>query len=112
LIVESPVLLLGFLTALPYGMEAARSRLFLMFIAVELAVALNCRSLIHSILQARPHKALLLAILWELVLITALTIIPVTREALHITIPTLEDLAWINPRRPHHIHQHRAAQKG
>jgi Ca2+-transporting ATPase len=95
LIVESPVLLLGFLTALPYGMEAARSRLFLMFIAVELAVALNCRSLIHSILQARPHKVLLLAILWELVLITALTIIPVTREALHIIIPTLEDLAWI-----------------
>jgi Ca2+-transporting ATPase len=95
LIVESPVLLLGFLTALPYGMEAARSRLFLMFIAVELVVALNCRSLIHSILQARPHKVLLLAILWELVLITALTIIPVTREALHITIPTLEDLAWI-----------------
>jgi Ca2+-transporting ATPase len=95
LIVESPLLLLGFLTALPYGMEAARSRLFLMFIAVELVVALNCRSLIHSILQARPHKVLLLAILWELVLITALTIIPVTREALHITIPTLEDLAWI-----------------
>ncbi len=95
LIVESPVLLLGFLTALPYGMEAARSRLFLMFIAVELVVALNCRSLTHPILQARPHKVLLLAILWELVLITALTIIPITREALHIIIPTLEDLAWI-----------------
>jgi len=95
LIIETPLYLLGFLTALPYGIEAARSRLFLMFIAIELVIALNCRSLIHSVFKARPHKLLVLAILWELVLIVVLTVIPVTREALHILIPTAEDLAWI-----------------
>lgn len=94
-VVETPILLLGFITALPLGMEVARSRLFLMFIAVELVIALNCRSLIHPIIKAKPHKLLLLAIFWEIVLITVLTFIPVTREALHIVIPSLEDMAWI-----------------
>ncbi|MEM3155956.1 MAG: hypothetical protein QW668_04890, partial [Nitrososphaerota archaeon] len=40
-------------------------------------------------------KLLILAILWEIALITILTSIPATREALHIIPPTLGDAAWI-----------------
>ncbi len=95
LIVETPILLLGFIHALPLGMEAARSRLFLMFIALELTIAINCRSLKHSIFVSRPHKLLIITIIWELFLIMLLTSIPVTRMALHILIPSIIDLAWI-----------------
>ncbi len=95
LIVETPVLLLGFIDALTLGIEAARSRLFLMFVFVELAVALNTVSLSQSIFKFRPHKWLLITILWEITLITILTIIPVTRQALHIVPPGPRDVAWM-----------------
>jgi len=95
LLVETPILMLGFIYALPMGLDAARSRLFLMFIAVELTIAINCRSLIHSVFVARPHKLLILSIIWELFLITMLTSIPATREALHIVPPSITDLVWI-----------------
>ncbi len=95
LIAQSPVLLLGFIDALPLGIEYARSRLFLMFVFIELAIALNTVSLTRSIFKVRPHKLLILAILWEIALITILTSIPATREALHIIPPTLGDAAWI-----------------
>jgi len=95
LLVETTVLLLGFLDALPLGIDVARSRMFLMFIAIELVVAVNCRSLIHSIFKVRPHKLLILTVIWELLLITVLIYFPVTREALHIIPPSERDLAWI-----------------
>ncbi|MEM4298536.1 MAG: cation transporting ATPase C-terminal domain-containing protein, partial [Nitrososphaerota archaeon] len=95
LLVETPVLLLGFIDALPLGIEAARSRLFLMLIFVELAIALNTVSLTQPIFKVRPHKWLLISILWEVALITILTIIPVTRAALHIVLPNLRDAAWM-----------------
>ncbi|MEM1517616.1 MAG: cation-translocating P-type ATPase [Nitrososphaerota archaeon] len=95
LIVETPILTLGFIHALPMGIEVARSRLFLMFIAVELTIAINCRSLIHSVFVSKPHKLLILTIIWELFLITLLINIPATRQALHMTLPNTIDLAWI-----------------
>ncbi|MEM2550388.1 MAG: cation transporting ATPase C-terminal domain-containing protein, partial [Nitrososphaerota archaeon] len=93
--VETPILTLGFIHALPMGIEVARSRLFLMFIAVELTIAINCRSLIHSVFVSKPHKLLILTIIWELFLITLLINIPATRQALHMTLPNTIDLAWI-----------------
>ncbi|MEN2974337.1 MAG: cation-translocating P-type ATPase [Candidatus Caldarchaeales archaeon] len=95
LIVEPPVMILAFYTALPYGIDAARTRLFLLFVAIELVVAISCRSLRHTVLRVRPHKWLILAILWEAMLIGLLILFPVTREALHLTHPTLDDLTWI-----------------
>lgn len=95
LLVETPLLLLGFIDAFPMGIEAARSRVFLMFVFIELAIALNTVSLTKSIFNVRPHKLLALTIVWEIILITILTLIPVTREALHIVLPTPRDLAWI-----------------
>ncbi|MCP8322079.1 MAG: cation-translocating P-type ATPase, partial [archaeon] len=95
LLVETPILTLAFISGLSYGMDAARTRLFLMFIFVELAIALNCRSLTFTINKARPHKWLLLAILWESLLIAVLLHIPGAREALHILYPTFEDMVWV-----------------
>jgi Ca2+-transporting ATPase len=93
-IVESPLLIAAFYLALPMGIEAARTRLFLLFIAIELVVALNCRSLRHSVLKVRPHKWLVIAVLWELLLITLLVSHPVTRTLLHLTVPTVDDVLW------------------
>ena len=94
-LVETPILLLGFYYALPLGIEHARTRLFLMFVAVELAVALSCRSLKHPITKARPHKWLIWAVVWEVLLISVLISIPYTREALHLEIPTTGDFTWV-----------------
>jgi Ca2+-transporting ATPase len=95
LLVQTPILILGFTFGLNEGLLAARSRLFLMFVAMELAVALNCRSLSYSFLRVRPHKWLLLAVAWECMLIIALQIIPSTRAALGMVQPSRLDLAWI-----------------
>jgi Ca2+-transporting ATPase len=93
-IVESPLLIAAFYLALPMGIDAARTRLFLLFIAFELVLALNCRSLRHSVLKMRPHKWLVLAVVWELSLITLLVSHPVTRTLLHLTVPTVDDVLW------------------
>jgi Ca2+-transporting ATPase len=95
LIVQTPILLLGFVTGLGEGLAFARSRLFLMFIGIELAIALNCRSLTHSIIEVRPHKWVILAVISQIVLTIILTLIPLTREALGIILPTNIDLAWV-----------------
>jgi len=95
LIVQTPVLLLGFMNGLTAGLVAARTRLFLMFVGIELAIGLNCSSLTHSLMEVKPHKWLLLAIIWETILITALSLIPATRNALGIVFPSTKDLIWI-----------------
>jgi len=93
-VVESPLLIAAFYFALPNGIDAARTRLFLLFIAIELVVALNCRSLRHTVFRVRPHRWLVLSVIWELILITVLVSVPVTRELLHLTVPTPEDVLW------------------
>jgi len=95
LLVQTPILTLAFLNGLSEGLVAARSRLFLMFVVVELAIALNCRSLTHSLMDTKPHKWLVISIVWEIVLITILLQIPLTRNALGIIFPSSTDLVWI-----------------
>jgi len=95
LLVQTPVLLLGFVTGLSEGLSFARSRLFLMFIGVELAMALNCRSLTHSAFRLRPHKWLLLSVIWETFLISGLVLIAQTRDALGVMYPTFADFLWV-----------------
>ncbi|MBM4141131.1 MAG: cation-translocating P-type ATPase [Nitrospira sp.] len=73
----------------------ARTEIFFLFIIIELVIALNCRSLIYSIFKAPPHKWLLIALTWELVLITVLIQIPSVQEAFGITKPSFFDLAII-----------------
>ena len=95
IIIETPILLAGFISALPDGLDQARTRLFLMFVAVELVLALNCRSLRFTVFKVRPHKWLVLSVVWEIVLIGILLSIPFTREAMHVLIPTMADILWV-----------------
>jgi P-type Ca2+ transporter type 2C len=95
LIVQTPILIFGFVTGLPDGLVAARSRLFLMFIGVELAIALNCQSLRNSVLETRPHRWLVIAVLWEVFLIVMLLLFPPARNVLGMVLPTSIDLMWI-----------------
>ncbi|MBM4323392.1 MAG: hypothetical protein FJ115_07525, partial [Deltaproteobacteria bacterium] len=62
---------------------------------IELVVALNCRSLVYSIFKAPPHKWLILALAWEIVMIAVLIQIPSVREAFGIMKPSVSDMAII-----------------
>jgi Ca2+-transporting ATPase len=95
MMVQTPLLLWLFLTSLPEGLAVARTRLFLAFVFLELAVALNCRSLRYSIYEARPHKWLVLAVCWETLLLTALIQFAPIRDAFGITYPSLYDIGVV-----------------
>jgi Ca2+-transporting ATPase len=73
----------------------ARTEIFFLFIIIELVIALNCRSLLHSVFKVPPHKWLLIALAWELTLIAVLVHITPVREAFGIGIPSLPDLSII-----------------
>jgi Ca2+-transporting ATPase len=90
-IVELPIFLWMFFVSLP-DMELARTRMFFMFILVELAIAMNFRSLRYSILSAPPHKWLVVALLWEVALIAALVQLPAVRDSFGIQMPGPGDL--------------------
>lgn len=95
-IIMSPILLFTFMdTYSAWGVARARTDLFLTLVFFELVVALNCRSLTHSVLKVRPHKFLLLAIVWETALLTALVAFPPAREALHVVTPTIADIVVV-----------------
>src|SRR3989339_2017275 len=73
----------------------ARTEMFFMFIIVELIVALNFRSMKYSIFKAPPHKWLVLAIVWELMLLFVLIQIPAVRSSFGINMPSFRDLSLI-----------------
>ncbi|MFZ0613192.1 MAG: cation-translocating P-type ATPase [Desulfobacterales bacterium] len=93
-VIESPFFFLIFYHNLP-DLTQARTLIFFLFIVVEFVIALNCRSLTYSIFQAPPHKWLLVALGWELVLVAVLVQIPAVRAAFGITVPTLPELATV-----------------
>jgi Ca2+-transporting ATPase len=66
----------------------ARTEMFFLFILIELIIALNFRSMKYSIFKVRPHKWLLMALAWEIILITVLIQIPAVRSAFGILKPS------------------------
>jgi Ca2+-transporting ATPase len=66
-----------------------------MFVIIELMLALNFRSLRYSILEAPPHKWLLVAIVWELALICVLIQLEPVREAFGIAMPAWSDVGFV-----------------
>jgi Ca2+-transporting ATPase len=92
--VEVPIFLLVFFGSQP-EMELARTRMFFMFILIELAIAMNFRSMRYSVFKAPPHKWLGLALFWELVLIAVLMQLPSVRAAFGVEMPTAGDLGVI-----------------
>ena len=94
LVVEAPLFFWLFFHDLG-EIEHMRTEMFFLFIVVELVIALSFRSLKYSIFKAPPHKWLLLAIFWELVLAFGLIQIPVLRETFGIRLPTWMDLGIV-----------------
>ena len=72
--------------------EGARTKIFLLFVFVELIISMSFRSLRYSLFQAPPHKWLLLAMGWELVLFGVLIQFAIVRETFGIRMPTWPDL--------------------
>lgn len=94
LLVEIPVYYWIFLSRVD-DLEYARTMLFFMFVSVELVIALNCRSLVFSIFTTPPHKWLVIALAWELLLIAVIVQIPAVRQAFGIAIPAMADVILI-----------------
>ena len=88
----SPILLLAFTGDLALGVEEARTTLFLVFVFFELVVALNCRSLTHSVFKAKPHRLLYLAVVSSAVPTLAILLIPQVRVTFGMVMPTLGDI--------------------
>ncbi len=78
-----------------YNITHARTEIFFLFVIIELIIALNFRSMRYSIFKARPHKWLLLALLWEFALIIFLVQIPSMRDAFGIIKPSISDIGII-----------------
>ncbi|NTW60377.1 MAG: cation-translocating P-type ATPase, partial [Nitrospirae bacterium] len=93
-LIESPLFLFIFFHDLK-DITHARTEVFFLFVMVELVIALNCRSLVHSVFKAPPHKWLVIALVWEVVLIAVLIQIPAVRESFGINVPSLSDLGLI-----------------
>ena len=94
--IATPILLsLYFLEHGLNGPVRAVTIVFLTFIFMELAVALSCRSLRYPIIKAPPHKLLILAVGWEVFLISFLISLEPVREAFRVVLPTIGDLLLI-----------------
>jgi Ca2+-transporting ATPase len=93
-VIECPIFLWVFFANFA-DIEHARTEIFLMFVLIELILALNFRSLRYSILEAPPHKWLLIAIAWELLLIAVLIQFDAVRESFGIAMPTFSDVAFV-----------------
>jgi Ca2+-transporting ATPase len=92
--IECPIFLYIFFSDM-HDIEVARTEVFLMFVIIELMLALNFRSLRYGLLEAPPHKWLIIAIVWELALIAVLLQFDSVREAFGIRMPTWESVGFV-----------------
>ena len=93
-LIECPIFLFVFFHDLN-TIEVARTEIFLMFVIIELILAMNFRSLRYSILKAPPHKWLLIAIGWEFALIAVLLQFESVRESFGINMPTWSEVGYV-----------------
>ena len=93
-VIECPIFLWIFFQNVG-NLEVARTKVFFMFVIIELILALNFRSLRFSVFQAPPHGWLLLSVAGTLAGTGALMAVPAVRDAFGIGLPTVGDLALI-----------------
>lgn len=82
-----------FFSNLGRGIEAARTVLFLSFVIIELSLALNLCSIRYSITKVKPHKWLLLAVLWEFFMLCMIVSLDVLRNVFQLVPLSPQDLA-------------------
>jgi len=75
------------------GLEAARTVLFLSFVIIELSLALNLRSIRYPITKVKPHKWLLLAVLWEVFMLCMIISLDVLRGVFQLVPLSSQDVA-------------------
>jgi Ca2+-transporting ATPase len=93
-VIECPIFIWMFYSHIA-DIEAARTQVFLMFVLVELMLALNFRSLRYSVIEAPPHKWLWIAIGWELVLVVALLQFDSVRASFGIALPGPGEVGFV-----------------
>jgi Ca2+-transporting ATPase len=94
LLIEAPIFFyLFFQTYL--DMERARTITFLLFVIVELIIALNFRSLRYGVFAAPPHRWLVVAVVVEAVLTAVLLQNSMVRHVFGVSLPSPADLALI-----------------
>jgi Ca2+-transporting ATPase len=93
LIIEIPILSYVFFSGLA-DLTHARTQIFFFFVITELIIALHRRSVRHSVFKVPPHKWLILAIVWEVIMILVLIQFPAFLDTLGVNKPSLSDL-WI-----------------
>jgi len=93
-IIECPLFLWMFFSNID-NLEVARTQVFMMFVIIELILALNFRSLRYSMFKARPHAWLLIAIAWEVLLIGILIQFEPVRDAFGIVMPGISEVGFI-----------------
>lgn len=94
LVVEIPILSYLFLSGLG-DITHDRTQIFFFFIITEFVIALNLRSVRYSVFKVPPHKWLLIALAWELVLITVLVQFPAVLDTFGVRKPLASDLGII-----------------
>jgi Ca2+-transporting ATPase len=92
-LIECPLFLWVFLHQVD-DIERARTSVFLLFVAVELLLAMSFRSLRYSLFEAPPHRWLVIAIVWEVALIAFLLQFEAVRAAFGIRMPVWPEVAW------------------
>ena len=93
-LIECPIFLWMFFHYID-DIEVARTQVFLMFVIIELMLAMNFRSLRYSVFEAPPHRWLVIAIGWELTLIAVLVQFEPVREAFGINMPKWGDVGFV-----------------
>lgn len=93
-VIECPLFLWIFFYYID-DIEMARTQVFLLFVIVELMLAMDFRSLRYSIFEAPPHKWLLIAIVWEVALIAGLLQFAAVRAAFGIRMPSWTDVGLV-----------------
>ena len=93
-VIECPIFLWVFFQNFA-NLELARTKIFFMYVLIELILALNFRSLKYSIFQAPPHKSLVLTIIGTLAFTAGLIQISPVRESFGIALPATSDLGII-----------------
>ena len=93
-LIECPIFLWVFFQYIG-DIEIARTEVFLMFVIIELMLAMNFRSLRYSIFEAPPHRWLVIAIVWELALIAVLLQFDAVREAFGIGLRRGSDVGFV-----------------
>jgi len=94
LVIETPFFYFIFFHDLAH-ITQARTEVFFLFIIVELALALNFRSLRFSAFKVPPHRWLVLAVLSQVALAAAIIQLPSVRESFGITFPSVFQLGMI-----------------